>query len=139
MDTMKDTTMQHVTDAVIAELNKAANDPSGLPVYVRAHTLQGILVRLEAAEKEQAALLDYLKEWKELAKSAEKERDALRAKIKRMQKALSFYADETRYYGPNQKYEGGDPWTDAVGLHAYQLDVTRDHGNIARAALEESK
>lgn len=65
--------------------------------------------------------------------------DAAVEMIERMQKALSFYSDENRYYGPNQRYEGGDPWTDAAGLRAYQLDVTRDRGNIARAALEESK
>ena len=40
-----------------------------------------LLDRLEAEESKQAALLDCLNEWKELAKSAEKERDALRAAL----------------------------------------------------------
>ena len=58
------------------------------------------------------------------------ERDALRA-------ALSFYADETRYDGPNQRQDGPDAWSEQVGLTAYRLDVTRDRGVIARAALKE--
>ena len=37
-------------------------------------------------EQERDALLDCLKEWKELAKSAEKERNAMRAKIEAMEK-----------------------------------------------------
>ena len=45
-----------------------------------------LLDRLEAEESKQAALLDCLNEWKALAKSAEKERDALRAKIAEMEK-----------------------------------------------------
>ena len=56
MDTMKDTTMQHVTDAVIEEVKRAAAHPLKAPVIVRADTMLGILVRLEAAEKERDAL-----------------------------------------------------------------------------------
>jgi hypothetical protein len=51
--------------------------------------------------------------------------------------ALSFYADETRYNGPNQQLEEPDVWSELVGLTAYRLDVTRDGGVIARNALEK--
>ena len=54
----------------------------------------------------------------------------------RLKKALSFYADQTRYHGPNQRLEVADEWSEAVGLTAYRLDVTRDGGLIARQALE---
>ena len=110
MDTLKDTTMQHVTDAVITEIKRAAEHPAKAPVIVRADTMLGVLARieqlesdlataeqdsrqkqaridrLEEEESKQAALLDCLNEWKAMAKSAEKERDALRAKIERMEK-----------------------------------------------------
>ncbi len=56
------------------------------------------------------------------------ERDALR-------KALSFYADPTRYHGPNQRLDEPDEWSASVGLSVYRLDVTRDQGAIARAVL----
>lgn len=52
-----------------------------------------------------------------------------------MRKALSFYADPTRYHGPNQRLDEPDEWSDNAGLAAYRLDVTRDQGVIARAAL----
>ena len=65
MGTAKDITMQHVTDAVIEEVKRAAAHPLKAPVIVRADTMLGILVRLEAAEKE---------------------RDAMRAKIAQMEK-----------------------------------------------------
>ncbi len=48
-------------------------------------------------------------------------------------KALEFYANPHRYDGPNRQAIEGDPYakTDDV----YLRDVTRDHGEIARAAL----
>ena len=55
----------------------------------------------------------------------------------RLKKALSFYADSTRYHGPNQRLDEPDEWSDAVGLAAYRLDVTRDGGMIARQALDQ--
>ena len=59
-----------------------------------------------------------------------RELDELRA-------ALSFYADETRYWGPNQRLavDESDVWSAEAGLDVYRLDVTRDGGAIARAAL----
>lgn len=54
----------------------------------------------------------------------------------RLKKALSFYANITRYQGPNQRLDEPDEWSDAAGLTAYRLDVTRDGGVIARQALE---
>jgi len=60
---------------------------------------------------------------------------ALHALCDEMGEALGFYEDETRYYGPNQRIDTPDAWSERVGLSAYRLDVTRDRGNIARAAL----
>ena len=51
--------------------------------------------------------------------------------------ALSFYADSTRYHGPNQSIDEPDKWSDHVGLKAYRLDVTRDGGVIASAAIKK--
>lgn len=125
----------------INELRRMASRSIGITVSspVSPAGLIELLDRLEAAEKERDALRVELNEIRYGVAVAHDTIKTLRDKIERMQKALSFYADETRYYGPNQRYEGGDPWTDAVGLRAYQLDVTRDRGHIARAALEESK
>lgn len=66
--------------------------------------------------------------WQEVAEQTMRENAALR-------KALSFYADPTRYHGPNQPQDGPDEWSESVGLSAYRLDVTRDQGVIARAAV----
>ena len=53
-----------------------------------------------------------------------------------LREALSFYADESRYFGPNQPLrQEADRWSAAAGLTAYRLDVTRDGGQIARRAL----
>jgi hypothetical protein len=60
---------------------------------------------------------------------------ALRADVAALRKALSFYADPTRYHGPNQPLEVPDEWSASVGLGFYRLDVTRDQGVIARTAL----
>ena len=103
MDTMKDTKMQPATDAVIEELRMLAEDlyVNGYNRYSSAMSQaadeleqlesdlataeqdsrqkQARIERLEEEESKQAALLDCLNEWKALAKSAEKERDALRA------------------------------------------------------------
>ena len=53
----------------------------------------------------------------------------------RLKKALSFYADASRYDGANQRLHEPDEWSEAAGLSAYRLDVTRDNGTIARQAL----
>lgn len=53
--------------------------------------------------------------------------------------ALTFYADPTRYHGPMLPLIEPDKWSDDAGLHAYRLDVTRDGGVIARAALSKHK
>lgn len=49
--------------------------------------------------------------------------------------ALRFYADKTRYLGPNKTNTDNDEWSNKVGLNGYRLDVIRDGGSIARAAL----
>ena len=58
----------------------------------------------------------------------------IRADIaERMAVALAFYADPRRHNGPNQNPIEGDKF--AKPDAAYILDVTRDHGEIARSAL----
>jgi hypothetical protein len=47
--------------------------------------------------------------------------------------ALQFYADPKRYEGSNQRRDSGDPYTPEE--MPYRLDVYRDSGEIARAAL----
>ena len=54
MDTMKDTTMQHVTDVTIAEIKRAAEHPAKAPVIVRADTMLGVLARIEQLESDLA-------------------------------------------------------------------------------------
>ena len=51
--------------------------------------------------------------------------------------ALEFYADPKRYEGANQRPLVDDKYT-PEGM-SYRLDVTRDHGDIARAALARAK
>lgn len=50
-----------------------------------------------------------------------------------MREALEFYADDKRYWGPNQNNPGNDPHTPEDA--PYLTDVTRDRGDRARAAL----
>ena len=59
----------------------------------------------------------------------------LQAECERLRKALSFYADETRYRGSNLHLDAPDEWSAAAGQTAYRLDVMRDGGLIARNAL----
>ena len=97
MDTMKDTTMQHVTDVTIVPeataefiaglLERIEQLESDLATAEQdSRQKQARIERLEEEESKQAALLDCLNEWKALAKSAEKERDVLRAKIEAMER-----------------------------------------------------
>ena len=53
----------------------------------------------------------------------------------RLREAVTFYADERRYNGPNQRRAGwpDDPFTGDD--ESYTRDVTRDGGEIARQAL----
>ena len=90
MDTMKDTKMQPATDVTIVPeataefiaglLERIEQLESDLATAEQdSRQKQARIERLEEEESKQAALLDCLNEWKALAKSAEKERDALRA------------------------------------------------------------
>jgi hypothetical protein len=67
------------------------------------------------------------------------ERDRLSAINAELLEALSFYADKTRYHGPNQSLREPDAWSGKVGLTAYRLDVTRDQGCIAFAAIAKAQ
>ena len=74
MDTLKDTTMQHVTDAIIAELKRAAEHPAKAPVIVRADTMLGVLARIEQLESDIA--------------TAEQDSRQKQARIDRLEEAL---------------------------------------------------
>lgn len=50
--------------------------------------------------------------------------------------ALKFYADDRRYYGPNQQAPAVDNYAPDADC-PYLWDVTRDHGAIARKALAD--
>ncbi len=99
MDTTKDTTMQHVTDVTIVPeataefiaglLERIEQLESDLATAEQdSRQKQARIDRLEEGECKQAALLDCLNEWKELAKTAEKDRDALRVRIEAMEKQV---------------------------------------------------
>ena len=74
MDTTKDTTMQHVTDAVIAEIKRAAEHPLKAPVIVRADTMLEVLERLEQLESDLA--------------TAEQDSRQKQARIERLKKTI---------------------------------------------------
>lgn len=65
------------------------------------------------------------------------EKGELEAEVARLRAALKFYADERRYRGPNQPAFDGDEFTTDAG--PYMVDVSRDWGRIARAALEPTR
>jgi len=61
----------------------------------------------------------------------------LKSQVERLRTALEFYCDERRYEGPNQNPLLGDPYQ-PEGL-PFRLDVDRDRGRLARAALSEEQ
>ena len=74
MDTLKDTTMQHVTDVTIAEIKRAAEHPAKAPVIVRADTMLGVLARIEQLESDLA--------------TAEQDSRQKQARIERLEQAV---------------------------------------------------
>jgi hypothetical protein len=62
---------------------------------------------------------------------------SLVSEVERLREALRFYADKRRYQGPNQRPIPDDPFATADAV--YMLDVTRDGGTIARAALTQEQ
>lgn len=163
MDTTKDTTMQHVTDAVIAEIKRAAEHPLQAPVIVRADTMLGVLARieqlesdlataeqdsrqkqarierLEEEESKQAALLDCLNEWKELAKSAEKERDALRAKVEALEKQEPFDANSDVFRGAFEAALKAGNWPMTRQGDGYRSPSTQIAWRIAFSTVNRMK
>lgn len=55
-----------------------------------------------------------------------------------LREALEFYADSRRYQGANQTCREGDDRFTPKGF-PFLIDASRDHGEIARAALSQSK
>ena len=74
MDTAKDTTMQLATDAVIAEIKRAAEHPLRAPVIVRADAMLDIIAHIERLESDLA--------------TAEQDSRQKQARIKRLEEAL---------------------------------------------------
>ena len=57
--------------------------------------------------------------------------------ISALRKALSFYADPSRYRGENLRLESPDEWSERKRSYPYRLNVTRDYGEIARTVLDD--
>lgn len=74
MDTAKDTTMQHVTNAVIEELKRAAEHPLRAPVIVSADVMLGVLAQIEQLESDLA--------------TAEQDSRQKQARIERLEQSL---------------------------------------------------
>ena len=85
MDTLKDTTMQHVTDVTIAEIKRAAEHPAKAPVIVRADTMLGVIERIEAAEKDIALKERVIDSLGVILTAVVNERDELRALIEALE------------------------------------------------------
>jgi hypothetical protein len=69
---------------------------------------------------------------------AHTDRAYLLDRVAKLTEALTFYADPKRYQGPNQKAIDGDKFNPKGDDAVYYHDVSRDHGEIARAALSET-
>ena len=63
--------------------------------------------------------------------------EKLRNQLVKVNHALAFYADPDRYDGPNLNPLPNDPYAPADLF--YRLDVTRDGGRIAKAALSDDQ
>jgi hypothetical protein len=63
-----------------------------------------------------------------------KANERLTLELIRLRKALRFYADEDRYCGPNQRPREQEDF--GPDDFCYLWDVSRDRGEIARAALK---
>ena len=74
MDTAKDTTMQHVTDAIIAEFKRAAEHPAKAPIIVRADAMLCVIARIEQLESDLA--------------TAEQDSRQKQARIERLEQAV---------------------------------------------------
>jgi len=59
----------------------------------------------------------------------------LEAQNKALAEALRFYSEPERYRGPRQPSFDGDPYT--TPFSPFMQDITRDDGQIARAALAQ--
>ena len=60
---------------------------------------------------------------------------AIEERLNKCVEALEFYSDHRKYEGPNSV---ADPDEECVAGY-YRLDVTRDHGNKAQAAIAEAR
>ena len=112
------------------------------PMNYRAASELRRLDRIEHAWQMWQDKTEWVQETSDVDELGMHRADALRQRIEKLEaanaellEALSFYADSTRYHGPNQSLNEPDKWSAHVGLTAYRLDVTRDGGVIASAAI----
>ena len=108
--------------------------PDGeFPAY---HTLfkNGTAVARAVAEHDSALLVQQHNDFSGIV-SALNSHAAASEKIRVLREAMNFYADPRKYKGPNQQAEPDEE--EVPG--GYRVDVTRDQGQKARAALEQTK
>lgn len=93
-----------------------------------------LLKRVEGLEREVEKMEPWGRGLTARAEAAEAKLAEAQAEIDRLREALTFYSDTRRYQGANQPYrDGDDPFTPTGS--PFLIDVMRDGGTIARAAL----
>jgi hypothetical protein len=98
--------------------------------------LEAMQAQLQHAQDQWTFTAEELRRTREVADRAETQLAQVTRERDGMREALTFYADDSRYNGGNQRPVVNDPFTPEG--NPYRQDVTRDRGAIARAALKES-
>jgi len=87
------------------------------------------------AEAKLAAAHERLKRWETQDIHEAMDCHRKNEEFERLEHALRFYADPKRYEGSNQSLQEDDPYTPRG--FPFLIDIHRDGGAIARAALEQ--
>ena len=97
MDTMKDTTMQLVTDVIIAEFKRAAEHPAKAPIIVRADAMLCVLARIEQLESDLATAEQDSRQKQariDRLEAAEKEANKINGRMVEVKKRLQLIVEE---------------------------------------------
>lgn len=129
MDTTKDTTMQHVTDVTIV-LEAAAEFIAGL--LERIEQLESDLATAEQDGRQKQARIERLE-------VAEKERDALRAKIEAMEKQEPFDADSDAFRSAFEASLKAGNWPATRQGDGYRSPSTQIAWRIAFSTVNRMK